>query len=382
MTGLLRDTMNDRADAAGYPHLDLDAIIETGDRRVRRRRLAAVGGAAVVAAAVVAAVAIGPSALDRDSGQLPPVGQPAGPFAQARPTYASGSTIHYGDQSLELDHPVRSFVQTPAGFVYTGPDGQVLFTDGLSETQIGTTQSEGRQLASDSSGPYVGWVDSTDQGAPAFVVYDTAKGEEVVRTTEGSLAGSAQNDPDTVSVMIAIDNGIAYWHDGSGVKAYDVASGTLATVKEGADAEWLDDVENGVLSHSSDLRYLGDAGDQRIIVSSDPDATDPGFARWNHGYLPPDGQHVAVSGGDVSKVIDVATRADVTPPHPGYWVVSFGQWVDDDTFTYLAFPGESPTYRTADLLTCSISQQSCEVAFGDVTGTDRDPVVFPDMPIG
>jgi len=49
MTGLLRDTMSERADNAGYPQLDLQAIIEAGDRRVAPPRVAMTGGAAVVA---------------------------------------------------------------------------------------------------------------------------------------------------------------------------------------------------------------------------------------------------------------------------------------------------------------------------------------------
>jgi hypothetical protein len=382
MTGLLRDTMNERADAAGYPQLDLDAIIEAGDRRVRRRRVAISGGAAMIAAAVVAAVALGPSTLDFDTDGGHAVGQPPGVFAQDRPTYAVGSTIHYGADAYKLDYQVRSFAQTDDGFVYTAPEGQVMFTDGDTEQQIGVTESQGSQLASDDSGPYVGWTDSSGLGAPEFVVYDTAKGEEVVRTAEGSLPGAAQNDIDTMSAMIAIDDGVAYWHDGTGVKAYDIASGTLTTIKDGADASWLDDVENGVLSHSSDLHYRGDAGAQRIIVSADPEATDPSVARWSYGYLSPDAQHVALAGGDQTEIVDVATGADATPPHPGYGVFYLGQWIDDDRLTFVAFPGSAPTGDTVDVLECSIAQQTCEVAFSDVTGTGHDPVLFPGMPAG
>src|SRR4029079_1688564 len=107
-------------------------------------------------------------------------------------------------------------------------------------------------------------------GAPEFVVYDTATRDEVVRTSEGSLPGAAQNDINTMSAMLAIDNGVAYWHDATGVKAYDIATGTVTAVKDGAGANWLDDVENGVLAHQFDAQYRGDAGAQRIVVSSEP----------------------------------------------------------------------------------------------------------------
>jgi len=60
--------------------------------------------------------------------------------------------------------------------------------------------------------------DRQGRGLQSFVVYDTATGKEVVRTAEGSLPGAAQNDINTMSAMIAIDAGVAYWHDGTGVR--------------------------------------------------------------------------------------------------------------------------------------------------------------------
>jgi hypothetical protein len=379
MTGLLRDTMNEHADAAGYPQLDLDAIIANGERRVRRRRIAVTGAAAAVAAAVIAAVAIGPSAFDLRSDRTPPITQQPGPFAAARPTYAVGSTIHYGADVLDSTYAVRSLAQTDDGFVYSAPEGQVMFTDGETDTQIGVTDSAGSQLADDVAGPYVGWVDPSGAGAPDFVVYDTRTGAEAVRTSEGSLPGAAQNHIDTMSAMIAIDGGVAYWHDGTGVKAYDIASGTLTSVKDGAGASWLDDVAGGgVLAHQADLRYRGDAGAQTIVVSPDPDATQPGFNPSSHGYLAPDAAHVAVFGGDETQIIEVATGRDVTPAATGYAQVAFGTWIDDDRFTFVAYRGRGTV--TVDLLTCSVSAGSCDVAAHDVSGTGQDPVISPGMP--
>jgi hypothetical protein len=382
MTGLLRDTMNERADAAGHPHLDLGAIIEDGDRRVRRRRVAATGAIAVAAAAVVAAVAFTPAALDSNSEQPPAVGAPDGPFAQDLPTYAVGSQIHYGDDVLRLGYQVRSFVQTDAGFAYSAPEGQVMFTDGQDEHQIGTTDSTGTQLAADDSGPYVAWLDPTGSAGPEFVVYDTDKGEEVARTAEGIAADpQAQNDINTMAAVIAIDGGAVYWHDSVGVQAYDIASGEITTVQAGADANWLDDVENGVLTHQRDLHYRGDAGSQEIVVGADASAG-RGFAYFSHGYLAPDARHVALFGGDQTEIHDVSTGADVTPPHHNYGLVYFGQWIDGDRFTLHAFPGATPSGATIDLLSCSVSAQTCEVAAHDIGGTGRDPVIYPGMPPG
>jgi hypothetical protein len=335
----------------------------------------------VVAAAVIGAVAIVPPALDNDGSRPPAVTQP-GPFAEARPTYAVGSTIHYGGDVLRLRNQVRSFVQTDSGFVYTAPDGQVILTDGTTETPIGETDAQYPRVVGDDTGPYVGWTDPSGAGAPQFVVYDTTTADEVVRTAQGSLPGAAQTDIDTMSAMLAIDRGVAYWHDSEGVKAYDIATGDLSSVKDGADANWLEDVEDGVLAHQSTLHYRGDAGDQRIIVSDDPDATGPGLAPWSHAYLAPDAAHAAVFGGDQPAVLDVATGDDVTPPHPGFSLVYFGQWTDDDSFTLVAFAGQAPTNVNVDLLACSLATNSCEVAAHDISGDGRDPVIAPDLPVG
>jgi hypothetical protein len=379
MTGLLRETMSQRADAAGYPHLDLDAIMEDGDRRVRRRRIIATGGVAVAAAAVVAAVAFTPAALNLSGEHTPATGTPEGPFAQDRPTYAVGSTIHYGEDVLRLERQVRSLAQTDAGFVYTAPQGQVVFTDGQHEQQIGTTDSRGSQLAADSSGPYVAWLEPTTPSGLQFVVYDTDKGEEVFHT---AVDPHAQNDIDTMAAVISIDGGVVYWHDRVGVQAYDIASGSLTTVQEGADANWLDDVESGVLVHQRDLHYRGDAGSQEIVVGDASAVSERGFTRWSHGYLPPDAKHVALFGGDQTQIHDVATGADVTPPHPGYGQVFFGHWIDSDRFTFVAIPGSRSSEPTTDLLSCSISAQTCEVVARDLSGTGRDPVISPGMPLG
>jgi hypothetical protein len=375
MTGLLRDTMNERADAAGYPHLDLDAIIDNGDRRVRRRRIAAGGATVAAAAAVVAAVALGPGALDLRGDGAQPIGPTTGQFAEDRPAYAVGSQIHYGSEVLGIGpYQIRSFVQTDDGFVATTSRDEVLFTDGATTLTIGSTESEGSQLAADSSGSYVGWVDSSAGPAPEFVVYDTAAREEVVRTAQGSRADPrAQQRLATASVMIAIDGGVAYWHDGSGIQAYDIAAGTVTTVEDGADASWLFDVESGQYARRS-------FDDISVTVGADPQADGPNF-QGSRGYLTPDAARVATLGGDQSLVFDVATGDDVTPPHPAYPYVVFNQWLDDDRLTFLGMTDPTSPGMTFDLLVCTVTGQACDVAATGIAGPGR-VVIQPGMPIG
>jgi len=73
MTGLLKDVMTQRADAAQPPDLDLTRIAATGDRRIRRRRgltMIAVTGASAM---IVAAGRVTHAALIRDFGLAAPI---------------------------------------------------------------------------------------------------------------------------------------------------------------------------------------------------------------------------------------------------------------------------------------------------------------------
>ena len=80
MTGQLRSTLQSRGDRLGAWEPDLDAVVASGDRRVRRRRigLAGAGLAAVVAAVTAVALAgAGHDASSVDSGFAAGGGDPA-----------------------------------------------------------------------------------------------------------------------------------------------------------------------------------------------------------------------------------------------------------------------------------------------------------------
>ena len=192
MSELLKDVMNDRAAAAGGPHLDLDAIVSNGNKRIRRNRVM-VGVATT--AAVIAAVFAVPAVVDRDSlGQRdlqPATTKPA--FETRTTSWAVDTTIYYGDDAIDVSpHTVTSLVQTDYGFVFTAPQGDhqgVYWTDAEETRRIGeTNQVAGTMLAADDSGPYVEWVDTDAKPLPEFVVFDTSTGKEAARTSEGNKA--------------------------------------------------------------------------------------------------------------------------------------------------------------------------------------------------
>ena len=138
MTGLLKDLMSDKAEHAGAPHLDLDAIIadgrQAGTPSSRADRCRHRGGCR--------------SGHRRRRGRPrivntskpDPVQPPSGPdFSTSQPTYAVGSTIHYGATSIDVTpQTIAALVRTDQGFVFSSPDGEVYFTDGEVNEPIGT----------------------------------------------------------------------------------------------------------------------------------------------------------------------------------------------------------------------------------------------------
>jgi hypothetical protein len=378
MTGLLKDLMEERAHHADAPALDLDAIISTGNRRVRRRRVVAGGAAGAVAAAVVAALVINPTSFNLRGDKAEPVQQPpAHQFAEERPTYAAGTSIHYGSDVIDTaPYAASVFVQTDDGFVFT--DGNAVFlADGDTVEQIGVSDmSFGDVLAADDTGPYVAWVDTSASPAPELVVYDTAAREEVGRTAEGSLPVTKGAVPDEFQVTMAqaIDDGVVYWHNSDGVQAYDIASGESTTIKAGASSAWLFDVQSGVLSRSS-------FDDLAVTVSDDPNAQEPNF-QGRFGSLSPDGSMVATTDAEKLHIFSVSSPSDdLLPTLPDHPYVAFNQWLDSDRFTLLGNRSPDSPDTTYDLLTCSISDQACEVTEADILG-QGEVLIRPNLPIG
>jgi hypothetical protein len=376
MTGLLKDLMEERAHHTGAPTLDLDAIIATGDRRVRRRRIVAGSAVGAVAAAVIAAVAISPATFDLRGDKAEPVQQPpVSQFAEKLPIYAAGTSIHYGDDVIDIaPYSASTFVQTDDGFVFT--DGDTVFlADGDTVEQIGTSDMAGGDvLAADDIGPYVAWVDTSASPAPELVVYDTEAREEVGRTAEGSLPLKQALDEFQITMVVAIDDGVVYWHNSEGVQAYDIDSGTSSTFKPGASSAWLFDVQSGVVSRSS-------FDDLAVTVGTDLEAEKPTFP-GRFGSLSPDGSMVATTDGEKLHIFSVsAPTDDLLPGLADYGYVAFNQWLDNDQFTLLG--NRTPNGDTAsyDLLTCSVSDQSCSVAEADIVGPG-EVVIRPNLPLG
>lgn len=353
---LLSDLLEDggsRIPVSPAPHA---AILARAARR-RRLRTARWLAAGVVATATVAIVAIGVTQVGGDdSGGSGIASSTIESFTQARVTYAEGSTIHYGDQTIDVaPYEVMALVQTDDGLVFVDRDFVVRFTDGGGLEQIG--QVEGFTgdlvLAADDTGSYVGWIDGDDA-----VVYDTASGAEVLR--EPVPAGGEGE-----RTVAAVDGDFAYVQSGAGVDVWDLTTQTNTTITRADPNDRLGDVANGYL--------LWHHFNGTSVVSRDPEAEQPVFNKIigeDEDQLSPDASYVSAP----IWLFERATQQDVTPREADPLPEGKLQWLDNDR--YVADTDNMHTSARSDphdLLICTASEGTCSVvaeSLGDI--------VYPD----
>jgi hypothetical protein len=371
MTETLKDMMAARADAAPGPDIDIAGLIHTGRRRVWRHR--AIGGTA--AGAVLAVVGlIAPSVLPGGGDGDPSFSDGLG---ERQISYASGSTIHYGDESIDVaPHQLASYVVTDDGFVYAAADGDVYFTDGDGSTRIGHAGGDNR-LVADDSGSYVGWVETDPGSGTEVVVYDTAVGGEVFRSPKDDGSGSGCYTAIPGLALRAIDGDTAYICGADGTSAWDLPSRTQQWVTPPRPGSvQLADVADGYLAWA-----LPDWDRTGTIVSPHEDADRPFYGQVTASSLSPDSRYIAgiqLTGDSWrSLLFDRTTEREVELAMPEYreWYVL--QWVDDDRFTAVGYDAEDYEGAAADapdLLTCDASSASCTVV-GQASGSY---IIHPD----
>lgn len=172
---------------------------EVGERiRAARRRRTTAAGTAVVG--LVLAVVMGGVWANRDTDASPPepIKRPdqtktVEPISDVRKlTYSDGSTIHWGDRTIDTGLEVYALYVTDNGVGFATADHKVWFTDLDSITQLGDLGvvdpfsyefgfDQRSTLSSGNSGTLFAWYEVTD-GEQSLVVYDTSDGSEVLRT--------------------------------------------------------------------------------------------------------------------------------------------------------------------------------------------------------
>ena len=289
-------------------------------------------------------------------------------FAQGRVTWAMGSVIHYGDVTVDVGMPVNAFVRTEIGFVFAS-DGEVWQVDGDAQSLIGRVDAKHPRLVSDEETPAAGWVDPTGD-RPAFVVFDHGTGatttfDEATTPGMGSLAD--EEDP---AYFYAIDDGTAFWRDGRGAVATDLASDEVTVIDADARNGFdIVDVEDGLVAFSTDRGT-------RVGESRD-DGVDLEGAYGSMGDFSPEARFYT-SDADAAQVYDTRTGLPMEVDLSGYaFSTGFG-WLDENTVVVLAARTEQ---SSVELLTCALPSGAC-TAYVDDLGTFEEITGSFQVPVG
>lgn len=351
MTGLLKETFTEEAEAIGDPNIDLNAIVATGNRRIKRRRLAML----ITAVAASAAVIAGGATVVLDRGSEAPVVSAALGFKDRRPTWADGNEIHFGSEVLRVRTAISSFVQTDVGFAYAGADGSVYRVVGRGTQLIGKGNNT-HLLAVDADRALVGWVDATPK-IPEFVLYDLAADREVARTATGNKAGAAAAD---VPVRVAaIDDGVAYFGASDGLRRWTIATGKSELIKPKAAPTFVQAADAG------QIVWEHPAANKDTDLAIGPDVNAPAvqsIAGWR-ANLSPQARFMLTDKADVVRLANLQTGQTTTLTIPDYTLIVPTQWRGTNAFYAVGF--RSDDSAPLDLLDCTITpttDTTCKVA--------------------
>jgi hypothetical protein len=355
-----------------------EALHETARRRTRR------AGVATGVAVATTAVALSAAALYLGSGSdSRPEPAPA-PAPTSRPmTYADGSTIHYGDRSVDAAGPVVELDVTDDGVGFRTRDGRTWFTDGSTIDSLGAVGETGPGYGDDdwpllshpgwmlsgNAGSRLVWFEFPTPGQPEVVVYDTGTRQEVARDT-------VRLEPGHTAMPALLSDRYVYWFkdadpegapEDQGQVRYDPATGEQSRTTE---TDLLADLDEAAAVRSIRLKGDGRADSSGAFHYSDGmgQQMDLGLEKAVAGV-----NGVAPVGAGDMKAEDVRGRPFVFDPPPDYtdksgvaWLV---QWLDDRTVVVV-----SPLRDGTDLIACHLESRTCDVATSAPTG-----IVVPDF---
>lgn len=369
---LLKNLMHERADALEAPVLDLDAITVAGDQRVTRRRALAGLAVAAVVAGIAIPVGIGLTGDDENQDEPPVTVSESAPL-----TYATGSVIHAGSDSVDVGHEVYLFVQVDNGYVFADPDRRVFHWDGSTAQQVGQLGTRnGREIVSD--GRAAAWVDET-RGDWRYATLDTMS-DTVTHVPAHRTEGPGEFDGPSVS---ALDGTDLYVRDARGAVRIDTTRGesTVLAAPSGSAEITVNDVERGLILVTSSLEAqqpdLSYADSQGTYLTRDITRLgSPLLVR--DGDLSPSGTWVMSENSDTTSddftLVEAATGKEVSPAWEEDYMFFLGYaWVDDDSYTAFGIPrtvqqGDSEEFDF-DLLTCDVGSPCTKAATGHWPGT-------------
>jgi hypothetical protein len=372
MTGMLRDLLSERAEAAGSPELDLQDLIAQGERRIRHRR-----GVAAASAASAVALTVGASFAfvqlgDRSTSPVGPSNNSPSVDVQpditdrSRPlTYAEGTVIHYGDRTVTTVAPVAELDPTDDGVVVRTRDGGIWFTDGTGIDRVGSLGSPPPDandgglpgfVVSANTGSRAAWFEFPEPGDPVLVVYDTGSHEPVVDRDPVTVRGARWEMP------AFLTQHYVYWYvdTTSGLDAVPPAAGYELATGEQSAVTLQDYLADQPPLGTPRTLEVGNADDGFLVVD--------GIGQFFG--IRPGSTRIEAMAGDGDHLLDGATgrqlEFDVPDGYPfDNSSARLAQWIDDDTVVLKVqqpnspAPGQDADY---DLLVCHISTEACELS--------------------
>ena len=330
-------------------------------RRGSRRDAVAGAVAAAVAVAAVASTALLTGTEDRSAPE--PVGPPHEVSTTHPLTYALGSTIHYGDRTVDTPGEVVELDVTDAGVVARTADGGIWFTDGQDLEQVGTLGEPGSTYAdadfpfgsswgfvvSDNTGARAAWLEFPQPGEPELVVYDTENAEETAREPLGV-------DPGSYALLAGVTDRYGYWYSNPESiedepfpdQRIDLGSGATVEVSEeayAADRPGPNSPRTMMVSHAEE----SEPANYRVIH----DATMRQFDVRAGRLVPMGMQPMDARDGGTGRRFEFEAPEGYPNAGPG-WLV---QWLDDDTVVIVQTRGGND-----DLLECRHSTGACTLA--------------------
>jgi hypothetical protein len=393
----VRAAMTELADGPVPADLASRALAGAVRRRLTRR-YASVGASCVAAMVVIAGIVV----VLGGSGDPAPV---VSPWPTNAITWASGSTIYVGTETVDVGHPVKAYVRTAAGFATIGDANNVYSVTAEGVRQIGRATEappfdsnagdDQARLVADPHGTFVGWVGEDQFGWAILQTYDQATG----RIRSYSKLGAM---PWRDAVFYAIDGRMGYWGTLSGVYEVDLDSGDerLLTAGEQFRGFEIYSVENGVLALRRDDSYLAGrsiddakemvrSGDEEPTLVTPPYRLSPTGAWLSLGvaYLEKVAEDDVRVTRETAEVYDTSTgehvTLDVMRDAPNDLALAIPiLWLDDVTVQVLAVSADEPlsnqpTSVHAALYACTVPVASCQLA-ADLGTID---VSAPDLPV-
>jgi hypothetical protein len=393
MNTSLRD-LGKRVETVTAPQLDAAGLVAAGESRIRRRRLAAVAAATAAAVAVVGGALLAspgdrnaaPDVPPADHKQTVPDDRSRGHdqvetrLAQRRLSYAVGTTIHWGNRTIDVGQTVQAVGVTDDGVVFVRGDKAcpyevacrtLWFTDGAEPVRIGTVTGSwirGFGIAFASAGSTVVWSEPDPQDRTPYyprtgeyVAYDTSLRREVGRF------GSER------SMLVAVGDDTVYWvpderqcvdfygeclrFKGS-VMRFDVATGGQASVSW--ESYWATRSSWPRTLMSPQLEEIGDPETVVRPPHADPKLNDSFAFRLDGTRLVGDDGSVDVTVRLARTGAPLRLRMPAGYPSDGFYAIS--QWLDDDHVVMNDGDGS--------LLVCRVPSGRCRTTVKDagITG--------------